>query len=249
MRQFIIILVLLFCAIAFYISINSYLTNQSRENQLSHSKRLISDIESNEIQSKFVSDGKTQNRTEIEGLFQNCTNQNNQTQSDLQNLNQFYTILNYYDQLNQTIYESNKTCNAEIAKLNQTLYEIQPKSIQITNYTNAGLCQIGYNGTYQFVSFSYKLIKMPKLAFDYYVFSSSAGGLNLTNTSAMIEIYSCAPTVFASQKMYHRKVLTQDGISGGAELNDVHVGQGKIVLDILNPNINQTLTLNNFVIY
>ena len=248
MREFLIILVLLICSIAFYVSINSYLTNQSRENQLSQSKRLVSEIESNEIQSKFVSDGKHQNRTEIEGLFQNCTNQNNQTQRDLQNLNQFYTILNYYDQLNQTIYESNKTCNAEITKLNQTLYEIQPKSIQITNYTNAGLCQIGYNGTYQFVSFSYKMIKMPKLAFDYYVFSSMAGaGLNLTNaTTTIIEIYSCTPTVFASQKMYHRKVLTQDGVLGGGELNDVHVGQGKIVMEVLNASV---LTLNKFVIY
>jgi hypothetical protein len=241
MRQFLIIITLLLCAIAFYVSINSYLANQSREAQLGQTKKLISEIETNEIQSKFVSDGKTQNRTEIEGLFQNCTDQNNQTQD----LNQYYTILNYYDQLNQTIYESNKTCNEEIAKLNQTLYEIQPKSIQITNYTNAGICQIGFNTTYQFVSFSYKLIKMPKLAFDYYVFNG--GGLNLTNSSTLVEIYSCAPTVFASQKLYHRKVLTQDGVS--VELNNVYVGQGKIVLDILNPNVNQTLTLNNFVIY
>lgn len=241
MKQLLIISVLLICAIAFYVGVNSYLTNQSREAQLSQTKKLLSDTEANELKSHVLSDGKSQNRTEIEGLFQNCTTQNNQTDANILNLNPIYNILNYYDQLNQTIYESNKTCNEQIAKLNQTLYEIQPKSIQITNYTNAGICQFGnVNGTYQFASFSYKMIKMPKIAWDYYVFN---GELNVTGTA--VEIYNCAPPVFVSQKLYHRKVLTQDGFS--LNVTDVHVGQGKVVFDVLSPP--GVFKLNNYVIY
>lgn len=239
--MFVAVLGLILASIAFYIALRGYLDDQA----ISINSQLEC-AQDNVQRATTLQDGIAQDKALLDAQTAQCE----EILQDIEEDQFTPEFIEVYRQINETIVQTNATCNAQVDALTTTL-------MQLINGTNATADLVG-NGVCQFntlypnqttlatTAFQYYRLRLNGIEFYYYQFGASTSAVLVEEAGARIE--NCSPIIFRSDTI-QRKPLYVDagGLTPSTYAGELRIGQN--MLEILpetgSMHTNQTLQVND----
>ena len=224
---------------AFYLSVRYTINDNGDKRYVNAQMSAILMLAARNANCTSLQTNVSETRAMLQSMITNCTNAIQQLINvDEPIIDQANQTVKLYDSYNQSMINTGVQCDTGVNALASTFEQIDynaSNTIQI----QAGRCPSTST------RYLYKRIILNGVYIDYWLLSSDLP-YSLPNTTNLVQLNDCNPSIFVSHNQTHKPAVSQQGVLNGTVVS-VTVGQGQATLEMTNSSI--ALQLESFVMF